>query len=107
MKNVLVRLATLQEGIVIVSDIFDAQGRLLAKSPVTLDENLKKLLQSQGVREVFVEENEGAAWGEDDQSIQIRMEDLKISLSLMGSGKKDTALKSVILKTIEEFYRRN
>ena len=40
MKPVLVRLASLETGTVIVSNVVDPQGRLLVKASVTLDENL-------------------------------------------------------------------
>ena len=107
MKNMLVRLETLQEGVLIVSDIFDPQGRLLARSPVTLDEKLKKLLQSRGVREIFIEDKKDEGRGEDDQSVKLKMSTLKKCLNLLSSEKKDTDLKTIVLNTVEQFYMRN
>lgn len=103
MKPVLVRLASLETGTVIVSNVVDPQGRLLVKAPVTLDENLKDLLRRHGVREVFIEDRRKEEM-ESEKVLRTEKEMLQRRLALLGNGNVEMALKSLLIETIEQFY---
>ena len=103
MKPVLVRLASLETGTVIVSNVVDPQGRLLVKAPVPLDEKLKDLLRRHGVREVFIEDRRKEEM-ESEKVLRTEKEMLQRRLALLGNGNVEMALKSLLIETIEQFY---
>ncbi len=103
MKPVLVRLASLETGTVIVSNVVDPQGRLLVKAPVPLDEKLKDLLRRHGVREVFIEDRRKGEM-ESEKVLRTEKEMLQRRLALLGNGNVEMALKSLLIETIEQFY---
>ena len=103
MKPVLVRLASLETGTVIVSNVVDPQGRLLVKAPVPLDEKLKDLLRRHGVREVFIEDRRKGEM-ESEKVLRTEKEMLQRRLAFLGNGNAGMALKSLLIETIEQFY---
>jgi len=102
MKPVRVRLEPLKSGTVVVSDIIDPSGRLLVKAPATLDETLKDLLRSHGVREVFIEDRrEGKEKSENSETATL---EVRLSLLERGNG-RGLDLKRLLTETIEQFHR--
>ncbi|MCL5285148.1 MAG: hypothetical protein M1313_05260 [Nitrospirae bacterium] len=105
MKQVLVRLASLSPGAVIVADVVDPLGRLLVKGPVPLDEHLKNLLLSRGVREVFIEDRRTVDRVESDEAIRRELASLEKRLSRFLSEGPELSLKATIMDVIGQFYR--
>jgi hypothetical protein len=105
MRHVIVRLQTLGPGVIVVSDVVDSLGRLLAKAPMTLDEGLKKALLSRGVKEVFIEDRRLSDRVESEQAIHNEIESVRKRLSLLGAGETSFDVKAIVLNTIEQFYK--
>lgn len=106
MKLVLVKLELLDPGTDIVSDVFDPLGKLLVKAPITLDENMKKVLLLRGVREVIIQDRRGISRVEDERAIKLKLEVLERRLSLLSTDPIGQEFKELIQQVVVQFYEQ-
>ena len=107
MRLVMVRLESLEDGVVICSDIVDPLGRLLLKSPKALDSVTKKILLQRGISEVVVEDTRVQSQVEDLQDVEKEMQLLEKRLIRLSESPSGEELRGVVLEAVGEFYAKN
>lgn len=96
-------LESAPEGAVIVQDIKDNLGRLLVKSPRTLDADLKRVLLLRGIREVLVQDNSRKSREELDMMLEKEKESVRRRFSKLSDSPEKEQIIRLFVQALEEY----